>query len=65
MEDFSCILSWGKDYGISYSYLYISKVKVGNIGINLPLAYSQAPSDHFQLVYQNPAAMIYRAVDNP
>jgi hypothetical protein len=64
-QDYSCISTWAKNNSISYSYLYLFKPNPGDMGGNLPVAYTLMKSDQFKLAYDNPGASIFRVVNNP
>ena len=64
-QGFSCVLDWAAENSISYSYLYLSNLKSGTLDTRIPLVNSPAPTDQFQLVYENPGVLIYQVIGNP
>jgi hypothetical protein len=64
-KDFSCLLNWAKENSIQYTYLYLSKSQLGHEGTGIQLSNSPAPSDYFQLVYENPGVLIYKMIGAP
>jgi hypothetical protein len=64
-QDVSCLFTWAQEYQIPFTHAYVVKPVINGEVTYLPVYFSLLAADQFELIYDNPAASIFRVVDLP